>query len=106
MCGLPQPDPMKTCISVRLPWNPAPMYFCTEKSTFRYKNQCQNRYSNQCGLNTIRQDTLMVASPWDCCPLVSFPGNKNIPHHKSFLHEILPSSISENIFLAQVHVFC
>jgi len=73
MCGLPAPDPTKTCISVRLPWNPIPMYFCTEKAKFRYRNQCQNRFTTACGITSTRQDTLMVASPWDCCPLVSYP---------------------------------
>ncbi|CAL8118374.1 unnamed protein product [Orchesella dallaii] len=73
MCGMATPDPMKTCISVRLPWNPQPLYFCTEKAKFRYRNQCQNRFPTHCGVDTLRQDVLMIATPWDCCPLVSYP---------------------------------
>jgi len=73
MCAVAAPDPMKTCVSVRLPWNPMPMYFCTEKAKFRYRNQCQNRFPTHCGVDTLRQDVLMIATPWDCCPLVSYP---------------------------------
>ncbi|ODM88267.1 hypothetical protein Ocin01_18414 [Orchesella cincta] len=73
MCGMAAPDPTKTCVSIRLPWNPQPMYFCTEKAKFRYRNQCQNRFPTHCGVDTIRNDILLIATPWDCCPLVSYP---------------------------------
>ncbi|OXA43508.1 uncharacterized protein LOC110858833 [Folsomia candida] len=72
MCGVAAPDPMKTCISVRLPWQPEPLYFCMEKEKFRYRSQCRQTKGN-CGLDLFRNDTLVVSTPWDCCPFASMP---------------------------------
>ncbi|CAG7834262.1 unnamed protein product [Allacma fusca] len=72
-CGMKDPDPEKTCVSLRLPWQEEPIYFCTDKGTFKYRNQCGN-HPMHCGSHWSRE-TLLLATPWDCCPISSIPDN-------------------------------
>jgi hypothetical protein len=38
MCGMAAPDPMKHCISLRLPWQSQPLYFCMGIKIINNKN--------------------------------------------------------------------
>ncbi|OXA56646.1 uncharacterized protein LOC110849214 [Folsomia candida] len=71
-CGQKDADAGKTCISVRLPWQRAPIYFCTENVNIAYKERCTDHLSRYCP--TEHQDrSLLVATPWDCCAMSSTP---------------------------------
>ena len=75
-CGEKHPNHSKTCISVRLPWQEAPIYFCTEKVNIPFKDRCTDHLGRYCGEPTSNT-SLLVATPWDCCALTSTPGMKN-----------------------------
>ncbi|ODN03447.1 hypothetical protein Ocin01_03237 [Orchesella cincta] len=71
-CGQDQPDSEKTCISLRLPWQEEPIYFCTDKAKIKYKDRCGHDINRYC-YNQERENSLQIATPWDCCPLTSVP---------------------------------
>lgn len=75
-CGQAKPDVTKTCISIRLPWQRQPVFFCVDKTSFKYRNQCNTRYPTDC--ESHGNETLLVATPWECCPISTSPGKSEI----------------------------
>jgi len=71
-CGQERIDSEKTCISIKLPWQDEPVYFCTDKGKVTYKERCANEINRWC-YGQDRENTLQIATPWDCCNLVSIP---------------------------------
>jgi len=71
-CGQEEPDYEKTCISLKLPWQEEPVYFCTDKGRISYKDRCGNEVNRWC-YGQDRENTLQIATPWDCCPITSIP---------------------------------
>jgi len=71
-CGQKEADAEKTCISLKLPWQEDPIYFCTDKGKISYKDRCGNEINRWC-YGQDRENTLQIATPWDCCPITSIP---------------------------------
>ncbi|CAG7715945.1 unnamed protein product [Allacma fusca] len=70
-CGSKEPDTDKLCVSLRLPWQSSPIYFCTDKGKINYRNKCKSP-GTYCP--AIDGNSLQISTPWDCCPITSLPG--------------------------------
>ncbi|CAG7659274.1 unnamed protein product [Allacma fusca] len=73
VCSVKQPGSSQVCISVKFPWKENPVFFCTDYSKINFTPQCIDPNQSHHCYDDGRNDTLKIATPWDCCPLISTP---------------------------------